>query len=141
MLIPPSRVSVTPPWVTMRHAAKHSSEFRFNVALMFKRVHEGPFTFVDLATASNMAESTVAEYVTAMWREWVVYVHAWERHPLGVPKPVFNLGAQKDLPRPKPQSQSVIKKRYRAKKRELALQATFRPLESNDGCESVLPSA
>jgi predicted ArsR family transcriptional regulator len=89
-------------------------------AKLIKELHDGPYSFQELADNTGLHYHTVREYVNCLHRERLVHIALWEKDRLGRDcKPLWVFGRSKDKKREK-MTQAERQARHRSKKRGLA---------------------
>ncbi len=89
-------------------------------AKLLRELHDGPFSFQELADNTGLHYHTVREYVNALHREHLVHIALWEKDRLGRDcKPLWAYGQSRDKKRER-MTQAERQERHRAKKRGMA---------------------
>lgn len=89
-------------------------------AKLLRELHDGPFSFAELAQNTGLHYHTVRDYVNALHRERLVHIALWEKDKLGRDcKPLWSYGQARDKKRER-MTAAERQERHRAKKRGLA---------------------
>lgn len=92
------------------------------VSHMLRGIQDGCHTLYDLADMSGLQYQTVLHYCKVLHKQKVIHICDWNEDIRGGRTlRVYAMGADKDMPKPKPQSGKEICARYRAKKKQLEL--------------------
>lgn len=89
-------------------------------AKLLRELHEGPFSFQELADNTGLHYHTVRDYVNALHRERLVHIFAWDKDSYGRDcKPLWIYGQGRDKKRER-MTQAERQQRHRSKKRNMA---------------------
>lgn len=90
-------------------------------AKLVRELHDGPFSFAELAENTGLHYHTVRDYVNQLHKERLVYVADWEKDRLGRDcKPLWSFGIDRKDKRRAKLTAKERQQRHRAKKKILA---------------------
>lgn len=100
-------------------------------AKLVKELHDGPYSFAELAENIGLHYHTVRDYVNAMHREGLVHIVSWDKDSYGRDcKPLWTFGPGKDKRRAR-MTQAERQQRHRAKKRSLDIMHKLASMEAD----------
>ncbi len=106
-------------------AGRRKNTVRVNamaVALLIRDLQEGVYTVPELADRSGLSAQTVRLYLKALHKANAVYICDWDEDRKGSRTlRVYAIGDKKDVPKPQPQSAKDACKKYRQKKKMMAM--------------------
>jgi hypothetical protein len=87
------------------------------IAFMFvlRAMLEGPATKHELSEASGLHINTINRVIPVLFRYKAAHVAEWDRSTR-IPRPAFGLGDKRNAPRPAPQPNAQVMRRYRDRK-------------------------
>lgn len=89
-------------------------------AKLLRELHEGPYSFAELAENTGLHYHTIRDYVNALHRERLVHIFAWDKDSYGRDcKPLWIYGQGRDKKRER-MTQAERQQRHRSKKRNMA---------------------